>query len=70
MGREATIRLDVTLSYSAEPRRTRSRGRRDLAVWLDWICSSPGETLDAFQGRVFSDTVRKRMEKAKSRIGL
>ena len=56
---EATIRLDVTLSYSAEPRRTRSNGRRYLAVWLDWICSRPGESLEAFQGRAFTDTVRQ-----------
>ncbi|HRZ57965.1 MAG TPA: S8 family peptidase, partial [Candidatus Paceibacterota bacterium] len=45
MGQEAVIRLDVTLSYSAEPRRTRSSGRRYLAVWLDWVCSRPGEAL-------------------------
>jgi hypothetical protein len=60
MGREAMIRLAVTLSYSAEPRRTRSRGRRYLAVWLDWICSRPAESLEAFQGRVFSDIVRQK----------
>ena len=60
MGQEAIIRLDVTLSDSAEPRRTRKSGRRYLAVWLDWICSRSGETLEAFQGRVFSDTVRKK----------
>lgn len=60
MGQEAIIRLDVALSYSAEPRRTRSSGRRYLAVWLDWICSRPGETLEAFQGRAFSDIVRKK----------
>lgn len=60
MGQEATIRLDVTLSYSSEPRRTRSSGRRYLAVWLDWICSRPGETLDAFQGRVFSNHLRQK----------
>lgn len=60
MGQEAAIRIDVSLSYSAEPRRTRSNGRRYLAVWLDWICSRPGETLEAFQGRVFSDVGRRR----------
>jgi hypothetical protein len=60
MGREATIRVAVTLSYSAEPRRTRSRGRSYLAVWLDWICSRPGESLNAFQGRAFSDIVRQK----------
>ncbi len=63
MGQEAVVRLDVTLSYSSEPRRTRSNGRRYLAVWLDWICSRPGETLDAFQGRVFSDIVRQQVGK-------
>ena len=48
---EVQLRLDITLSYSAEPRRTRSSRRGYLAVWCDWICSRPRERLDSFRGR-------------------
>jgi hypothetical protein len=46
---ESDIRIDVTLSYSAEPRRTRSSRRGYLAVWLDWIMARPGERLSQFK---------------------
>ncbi len=50
-GEEYEVRIDVTLSYVAEPRRTR-RGRRGyLSVWADWISSGMGETADVFLTR-------------------
>lgn len=56
-GLESRIRIDVTLSYSAEPRRTRKARTGYLATWLDWIASNRGESEAAFRARVFtSDT--------------
>ena len=48
---EYDIRIDVTLSYSATPRRTRRTSRGYLAVWLDWITSQRGESADDFLNR-------------------
>ncbi len=45
------IRIDVTLSYSAAPRRTRRTPRGYLATWLDWISNRKGESLEAFLSR-------------------
>ena len=45
------IRVDVTLSYVAAPRRTRRTPRGYLATWLDWISSRKGESLEAFLSR-------------------
>ena len=39
------IRIDVTLSYAAAPRRTRAAPRGYLATWLDWISNRKGESL-------------------------
>ena len=51
VGEDHLLRIDVTLSYSAEPRRTRSSRKGYLAVWLDWISSNSDETLDDFRHR-------------------
>jgi hypothetical protein len=48
VGEDYLLRLEVTLAYTAEPRRTRSSRRGYLAVWLDWISSNNGEPLDHF----------------------
>ena len=50
-GLDANIRLEITLSYAAEPRRTRSSRRGYLAVWVDWICSHIDESFEAFRRR-------------------
>ena len=50
-GDEYDIRIDVTLSYSASPRRTRRTARGYLAVWLDWIASRIGESANDFSDR-------------------
>ncbi|WP_345319010.1 S8 family peptidase [Novipirellula rosea] len=50
-GTDYDIRIDVTLSYSATPRRTRRSSRGYLAVWMDWISSKTGESADAFLHR-------------------
>ena len=46
------IRIEITLSYVAEPRRTRRNRRKYLSTWLDWTCSKRGEDPDAFLAKV------------------
>jgi hypothetical protein len=50
-GDEYDIRVEVTLSYVAEPRRTRRTHRGYLSTWVDWISNRQGESLDAFRTR-------------------
>lgn len=45
------IRIDVTLSYVAQPRRTRRNLRRYLSTWVDWKASNLGEGLEDFRIR-------------------
>jgi subtilisin family serine protease len=42
-GESYDILVEVTLSYKAEPRRTRRQRRKYLSTWLDWECSKRGE---------------------------
>ncbi|MBL9187674.1 MAG: S8 family peptidase [Opitutaceae bacterium] len=49
---EARIRVDVTLAYTAEPRRTRARHRSYLETWLDWESSNLGEPFGIFRDRM------------------
>lgn len=50
-GDDYDIRVEVTLSYVAEPRRTRRTHRGYLSTWLDWLSSRKGESIDAFLTR-------------------
>lgn len=55
------IRIDVTLSYAAAPRRTRRTRQGYLATWLDWISSGRGESFSDFRDRaVKGDTTPPR----------
>jgi hypothetical protein len=49
---EARIRIDVTLAYTALPRRTRARRTGYLETWLDWETSKLGEPSDEFLARM------------------
>ncbi|MBD3560784.1 S8 family peptidase, partial [Planktothrix sp. FACHB-1355] len=49
------ILIEITLSYVAEPRRTRRNHRKYLSTWLDWTCSKCGEDPDRFLDRVLSE---------------
>lgn len=49
------ILIEITLSYVAEPRRTRRDRRKYLSTWLDWTCSKKGEDPDRFLKRVLSE---------------
>lgn len=53
---EFDIRIDVTLSYVARPRRTRRNLRRYLSTWVDWKASKLGEGLHDFRVRAMKDT--------------
>jgi len=48
---EYDVLVEVTLSYSAEPRRTRRNRRRYLSTWLDWKSSNRNELLNTFYHR-------------------
>jgi hypothetical protein len=48
---EFDIRIDVTLSYSAEPRRTRRGHRGYLSTWADWTSVRQGERRETFLTR-------------------
>lgn len=56
-GGDFQIRIDVTLSYVAKPRRTRRHVRQYLSTWADWKSSKLGESVESFQGRVLKDGV-------------
>lgn len=49
---EGRIRIDVTLAYTASPRRTRSRRTGYLETWLDWRSSCRDEPVDLFAERL------------------
>jgi len=53
---EFDIRIDVTLSYVAQPRRTRRNLRRYLSTWVDWKSNNLGESLNDFRVRAMADT--------------
>ena len=50
-GDEYDVLIEVTLSYSAKPRRTRRNLRNYLSTWVDWKSSKLGESLDSFRIR-------------------
>lgn len=52
---EFDVRIDVTLSYVAQPRRTRRHLRRYLSTWVDWKASKLGEGLHDFRVRAMKD---------------
>jgi hypothetical protein len=54
-GEEFEILLEITLSYKAQPRRTRRNRRKYLSTWLDWECSKQGEDSKHFLGRVLAN---------------
>lgn len=54
-GNNFEILIEVTLVYTAEPRRTRKRLKSYLSSWLTWECSKKGEELDSFSQRVLKN---------------
>ena len=56
-GADYEVRIDVTLSYVARPRRTRRHPQRYLSTWVDWLSSKLGQTVESFERRVRADQV-------------
>ena len=52
---EYDILIEVTLSYAAQPRRTRRNLRRYLSTWVDWKSSKLGEAIESFRLRALKD---------------
>ena len=52
---EFDVRIDVTLSWVAMPRRTRRNLRRYLSTWVDWRSSKLGEGLQDFRARALKE---------------
>ena len=53
-GEEIDVLIEITLSYKANPRRTRMRTNSYLSHWLDWRTSKMGEPFDVFQARIIN----------------
>ncbi|MEG4803252.1 S8 family peptidase [Microcoleus sp. ARI1-B5] len=54
-GEEHEILVEVTLSYKAQPRRTRRNRRKYLSTWLDWDCSKKEEEPEKFLARILKE---------------
>lgn len=54
-GSDYDILIEVTLTYTAMPRRTRQRLKSYFGSWLSWESSKLGEDFDAFSTRVLKD---------------
>ncbi len=54
-GEALEIIVEVTLSYKAQPRRTRRNRRKYLSTWLDWDCSKKGEDPERFLERILKE---------------
>ena len=52
---EYDVRVEVTLSYVAQPRRTRRNPRRYLSTWVDWKSSKLWEDMKHFRARALRD---------------
>ena len=53
VGEDYDILVEITLSYAANPRRTRRDIKGYLSTWLDWCCSRIGENAETFAQRIF-----------------
>ena len=53
VGEDYDVLIEITLSYAANPRRTRRSVKSYLSTWLDWRCSRIGETAENFSKRIF-----------------
>lgn len=52
---EFDVRIDVTLSYTASPRRTRRNVRGYLSTCVDWTTNRRGESIAAFASRTIKN---------------
>lgn len=54
-GNNFEIMIEVTLTYHANPRRTRKKLKSYLSSWLSWESSKPSDSFDQFSKRVLKD---------------
>ena len=54
-GDDFAARIEVTLSYVAQPRRTRRNLRRYLSTWVDWKTNNLGEGINDFRVRALKE---------------
>lgn len=54
-GEDFDILIEVTLCYTAKPRRTRKKTQSYLSSWLSWESSKFGELFDVFKARVLKN---------------
>lgn len=54
-GDEYDVRIDVTLSYVSQPKRTRRSTKRYLATWLEWKASKLGQSVEDFRTKALKD---------------
>jgi hypothetical protein len=59
IGDEFDIQIEVTLSYAANPRRTRRGFRGYLSTWLEWKACGLQEKMVDFRNRIFNDEDEK-----------
>lgn len=62
IGDNFDIRIQVTLSYNANPRNTRRRIKGYLSTWLEWSCSRLGEDYETFKKRIFQTGKRDELD--------
>lgn len=53
IGEEYEILVEITLSYNANPRRTRRGIKGYLSTWLEWSSSRLNEDYETFKNRIF-----------------
>lgn len=54
-GDEYDILLEVTLSYSAQVKRTRQKTKSYLSTWVDWASSKIGESYEVFRDYILKE---------------
>jgi hypothetical protein len=62
---EYDILIEVTLTYTAEVRRTRQKTKSYLSTWLDWTSSYLDEPVDDFTARVIKEIDDEKIEPVK-----
>jgi Subtilase family len=65
-GNDFDILIEVTLSFTAEIRRTRQKLKSYLGTWLDWTSSKLGERFDVFSERAIKQDANSENEDGES----
>lgn len=68
-GNNFEIMIEVTLTYHANPRRTRKKLKSYLSSWLSWESSKLGDSFDQFSKRVLKDMGKPDEEAAAEAAG-